>query len=366
MLTVNNILETIEAVAPLVYQEDYDNAGLITGNREQLVTGVMLSLDTTEEVVEEAIANNCNLIIAHHPIVFKGLKKINGSNYVEKTIIKAIKNDIAIYAAHTNLDNVLQNGVNQKLAEVIGLHNISILAPKSELLQKLSIFIPHENLEQLKNALFEIGAGNIANYSECSFSTQGIGTFKPTLNAQPIKGTQGISESVNEVKLEVILPGYLSQKAIQVAKKIHPYEEMAYDLVPLANANQAIGAGAIGELEHEMESQDFLKLLKEKLNLSVVKHTEFNNRIKKVAVCGGVGSFLIHKAKDAKADAYVTSDLKYHEYFDAENHILLCDVGHYESEIYTLDIFYELIKEKFPTFAVVFCKKKTNPIQYFK
>lgn len=365
MHTVQQIIEIIEAVAPLAYQENYDNAGLITGQRQQIAIGVMLSLDVTEEVIEEAIVNNCNLIIAHHPVIFKGLKKINGSNDIERTIIKAIKNDIAIYAAHTNLDNVLQHGVNQKLAQILGLSNISILQPKDEVLSKLTIYIPKESVEAVKLAIFNAGAGNIGNYSECSFTSYGQGSYKPNSNANPVKGIANKLEIIEEIKIEVIVPSYLCEKVIHAAKNAHPYEEMAYDLYDLKNKNSEIGSGAVGFLPNEMEMKDFLRHVKEKLNLKVIKHTQYAKTIKKVAVCGGVGSFLISRAKAVKADAYITADLKYHEYFETENSLLLCDVGHYESEIYTLDIFYNLIKEKFPTFAVVFCKKNTNPIQYF-
>ncbi len=365
MHTVQQIIETIEAIAPTAYQENYDNTGLITGQKQQIATGLMLSLDVTEEVIEEAIANNCNLIIAHHPLIFKGLKKINGNNTIERSIIKAIKNDIAVYAAHTNLDNVLQNGVNQKLAQVLGLQNISILQPKEEVLSKLAIYTPKINVEAIKMAIFNAGAGNIGNYSECSFSTTGQGTFKPNAAANPVQGKAEHLEIVEEIKIEVILPNYLTEKVIQAAKNAHPYEVMAYDLYALKNNNNEIGAGAVGFLPNQMDIESFLQHVKEKLNLKVIKHTNFSKPIKKVAVCGGVGSFLIAKAIAAGADAYITADLKYHEYFEAENKLLLCDVGHYESEIFTLDIFYNLIKEKFPTFAVVFCRKNTNPIQYF-
>jgi dinuclear metal center YbgI/SA1388 family protein len=364
-MKIKEIIREIELVAPLSYQEDYDNSGLIVGHPEDEVSGVLLSLDTTEDVVEEAIRLGKNLIIAHHPIIFKGLKKINGKNYVERVIIKAIRHNIAIYAAHTNLDNVLSNGVNRKFAEKLGLKDISILQPKKDRLVKVVIYTPLKDEERIKAALFAAGAGVIGDYSECSFSIQGQGTFKPGEGASPAIGEIGQREHVNEARVEVIAPEFKASRIVEEVRTIHPYEEMAYDIFPLKNENQELGSGAYGYLEKPMNAGEFLALLKKNMKLSLVRHTYFEGQIHKVAVCGGVGSFLIQAALNIKADAYVTADLKYHEFFDAENRLLLCDIGHYESEISTLEIFYAVIKEKFPTFAVVFCETSTNPIQYY-
>ncbi len=365
-MQVKDITTLIEKIAPLKYQEDYDNAGLIVGQHDMEVTGILLCLDTLEKIVDEAIEMDCNLIIAHHPIVFKGLKKLNGNNYVERTIIKAIRHNIAIYAVHTNLDNVLSKGVNAKIAEKLGLENLKIIQPKSDILSKLIIYAPLVKSESIKNMLFENGAGHIGEYSECSFETIGTGSFKPSENAKPSIGSHGVREVSEEVKIEVLLPEYLVNHAMTQVKKIHPYEEVAYDIVRIGNANQTVGAGIVGDLIEAMDPKKFLTYLKEKMNLQVIRFTPYSKNIKRVAVCGGSGSFLIKQIKAVQADAYVTADVKYHEFFDVENQFLLCDIGHYESEIYTLEIFYNEIKEKYPTFAVIFCKENTNPIQYFK
>lgn len=365
-MQVRDITSLIEKIAPLQYQENYDNAGLIVGSSEMDVTGILLCLDSTERVVDEAIEMDCNLIIAHHPIVFKGLKKLNGKNYVERTILKAIRHNIAIYAMHTNLDNMLHNGVNTKIAEKLELSRLKIIQPKIDTLCKLAVYTPIENAEGIKNVMFESGAGHIGNYSECSFEAQGNGSFKPSAAANPTIGTHGQRQNLSEIKIEVLLPMHLVNQVLSNVRAIHPYEEFAYDLIQINNTNQTIGAGIYGDLPKPMEGKQFLKYIKEKLNLQVVRHTAFEKPIKTVAICGGSGSFLIQNIKQIKADAYVTADIKYHEFFDVENQYMLCDIGHYESEIYTLEIFFKEIKEKYPTFAVIFCKENTNPIQYFK
>jgi dinuclear metal center YbgI/SA1388 family protein len=360
------ITDIIESIAPLSYQESYDNAGLLTGHKEMELTGVLLALDTTEEVVDDAIRNNCNLIVAHHPIIFKGLKSLTGKNYVERAIIKAIKHDIAIYAAHTNLDNVLSNGVNEKFAKKLGIRNLRILSPKTGLLCKVFVYVPDNQLSVVQNAMFEAGAGKIAEYAECSFTTEGTGTFKPSDKAQPFEGVKGERSTVAEKKLEVLVEMDKVNSVIQAAKAVHPYEEMAYEVIALQNAHQMIGSGVVGELEEVMPANEFLAHLKKEMNLELIKHTNWDKPIKKVAVCGGVGSFLIQAAAREGVDAYITADVKYHEFFDVENRYMLCDIGHYESEISTLEIFYEAINKKFLNFAVIFCSISTNPIQYYK
>lgn len=364
-MKIKEIVEAIEKVAPRSFQEEYDNAGLIVGDKEIEIKGILLSLDVTEELIDEAIEKGCNLIVSHHPIIFKGLKKINGNNYVERCIIKAIKNDIALYACHTNLDNVLKRGVNQKVAQKLGLNQIEILAPKSQILSKLIVYAPLNEVDRIKAVMFEHGAGNIGEYSECSFTSSGIGTFNPSENANPSVGNTKVTESVEECKIEVLVERYKAESILKEVKKVHSYEEIAYEIVTLENKNQEIGSGAIGFLPQKMNKIDFLNYVKEKFNLKVIKFSGSKNEISRVAVCGGSGSFLTSAAKAMRADAYITSDIKYHEFFDAENELLLMDIGHYESEIYTLEIFYEIIKEKMPNFAVIFCTTNTNSVQYY-
>jgi dinuclear metal center YbgI/SA1388 family protein len=361
---IKDVTSRLEQMAPKFYQEDYDNNGLITGNPSAPVTGVLVTLDCTEAVVDEAIQQNCNLIVAHHPILFKGIKKLTGQNYVERTLIKAIQNNVAIYAIHTNLDNV-HIGVNKKIAEQIGLINLKILAPRSNTLLKLVTFIPQDHVENVLNHLYAAGAGQIGNYKNCSFSVVGEGTFLPTGSANPFLGAKGKSERVTEVRVEVIVPMPVRDKVLSALKSNHPYEEVAYYLLALENDNQEVGAGMIGELVEPMESITFLQHIKTKMKASCVRHTSINQRlIKKVAICGGSGSFLMLKAIANGADAFVSADFKYHEFFDADGKILIADIGHYESEQFTKDLLYAFLTENFPTFAVAFSKVVTNPISY--
>ncbi|GMQ23401.1 Nif3-like dinuclear metal center hexameric protein [Algoriphagus sp. oki45] len=361
---IQDILAYLERVAPSAYQEDYDNATLICGDRNAEVKGVLCTLDCTEEVVLEAKAKGANLIVAHHPIVFRGLKSLTGKNYVERTVISAIKNDIAIFAIHTNLDHVAQ-GVNKRIADRLGLRETKILKPKKQTLSKLVFFVPPKDKEPVLEALFEAGAGQIGEYKDCSFQLEGMGTFTPSENANPHIGQRGIPQYEKEVRVEVILPAHLSGKVIQKMKKAHPYEEVAYYLSALENENQEVGAGMIGQLEEAMDEEAFLDYLKEKMNLQVVKHTTLRRKkVKKVALCGGAGIFLLGDAKRAQADAFVTSDVKYHEFFDAEGQIILCDIGHYESEIFTKDLLAELLSQNFPNIALYLSKVVTNPTSY--
>jgi dinuclear metal center YbgI/SA1388 family protein len=364
MTKIKDLTASLEQFAPLALQENYDNCGLLTGSSETEVKGVLITLDVTEEVVEEAIKKECNLIIAHHPIIFKGLKKLTGSNYVERTIIKALKNDIAIYAIHTNLDNVM-GGVNSKICQKLDLKNTRILSPKMHQLKKLVTFIPLENTEKILKAIYDAGAGQIGNYSECSFKVEGTGSFKPNEAADPAIGSANKVEFVKENRVEVIFPGYLEKKVLSALIKSHPYEEPAFDVNQLENNNKDIGSGMIGELGHAMEETAFLQYLKEKMGLKVIKHTKLTGKkISKVAVCGGSGSFLLKDALKAGAEVFVSSDFKYHEFFNAENDIIIADIGHYESEVYTKELIYELLIQKFSNIALVLSVSNTNPISY--
>ena len=357
-------MQHLETFAPVYFQESYDNAGLIVGEAATECTGIITSLDATEAVIDEAISKNCNLVVAHHPIIFRGLKKLNGKNYVERTILKAIKNDIAIYAIHTNLDNV-KKGVNKKIAEKIGLQNLDMLLPKENILKKLITFAPLDKAEDLRKALFLAGAGHLGKYSECSFNSEGTGTFKPEEGADPYVGEIGSRHEEKEIKIEVIFPAYLEQKIIRAMMKAHPYEEVAYDIISLGNYLSDVGSGMIGDLERPLDEKDFLLKIKTAFNLKVIRHTGLSGKkVKKVALCGGAGSFLIPVALSNEADVYLTSDVKYHEFFDAEG-MLLIDIGHYESEQFTIDLLYEILKEKFPNFAVRKTEVNTNPLNYF-
>lgn len=363
-MIINDIIQLFEAYAPLQLQESYDNSGLITGDKKASITGALITLDCTEAVVEEAITNNCNLIIAHHPIVFSGLKKITGKNYVERVIIKAIKNDIAIYAVHTNLDNV-SDGVNGKIAEKLGLQNIRVLQNKTGILKKLVTFIPLSHVEQVQQAVFKAGAGHIGNYSDCGFSHTGTGSFKGNELSSPFAGKPNELHLEEEIRFETIVPVYLQQEIISALLKAHPYEEVAYDIIPVENTFNGIGGGLIGELTNELSSSDFLKTLKEKMELEVIKFTPFNKPIKKIALCGGAGQFLLKQALQQGADVFISADFKYHEFFDAEQNLMIADIGHYESEKFTKELMFDLIMKKNPTFALLLSKINTNPVNYY-
>ncbi len=364
-MKVKELINYLEELAPKAYQESYDNAGLIVGNPNDEIKGVLITLDSTENVIEEAIQKNCNLVIAHHPIVFKGLKKITGKNYVERTIIKAIKNDVAIYAIHTNLDNVV-NGVNFKIAERLNLQNVKILAPKSDILMKLVVFVPIEFTNQLLDLLYLAGAGEIGNYSNCSFRVNGKGTFNPNIKANPFIGESNVVAEVEENRIEVIFPSHLQNPILNAMRAGHPYEEIAYYLSFLNNQNQEVGSGAVGELDKPMNEMEFLGYLKEKMNVKIIKYTNLLGKpISKVAVCGGAGGFLLNSAITQKADIFITSDYKYHEYFDADNRIIIADIGHFESEQFTKDLLKDYICKKFTNFAVHLSETITNPVNYF-
>lgn len=362
---IKDVIDYLESWAPKAYQESYDNSGLIVGDKNQAVSGVLVCLDSTEDVVQEAVDKNCNLVVAHHPIIFSGLKSLTGKNYIERTIIKAIKHDIAIYAIHTNLDNVI-DGVNRKIGEKLDLQNLQILRPKTDVLKKLITFVPKAHLETVRNALFSAGAGHIGNYDACSFSSEGEGTFRGGENTDPYVGEKGKIHAEVEFKLEVIAPNAVLSEVLNALLESHPYEEVAYDLIPLNNTYHNIGSGMIGELSKEVSEKDFLSHVKRTMKAGVVRHTEFLQKpIKKVAFCGGSGSFLLEAAKAKKADVFITADYKYHQFFDADNEILIADIGHFESEQFTIELIAHQLTKKFTKFAVHLTEVNTNPVNYF-
>jgi len=363
-MIISEITSFLETIAPPSLQESYDNAGLICGKASWNCTGALICLDSIESIVDEAIERGCNLIIAHHPIVFTGLKKINGKNYIERTIIKAIKNDIAIYAIHTNLDNVY-SGVNDRICDRLGIDNRRILIPKSNI-KKLTTFCPRDEVETLKNALFEAGAGSIGKYSECSFSSEGSGTYKPNEGAKPSEGKIGERSNAAETKIELIFPSHLEGSLIKNLKEAHSYEEVAYDIVSLDNSNQEVGTGMIGELSEPIPLMDFLARIKEQMKAEVIRYTAPTKKeVQRIAVCGGSGAAFLGAAIAQKADVFLSADFKYHQFFDADQNIVIADIGHFESEQFTSDLIHELLSQKFPTFALLLTKKITNPINYY-
>lgn len=358
------IIKTIEDWASPAIQESYDNSGLIIGRYTEEITGVLVSLDCTEEIVDEAISLGYNLIVSHHPIVFGGLKRFNSATYIERVVEKAIRNNICLYAVHTNLDNV-KTGVNARLARKLGLSNLQFLEPKTGRYLKLVTYVPKNELEKIQFALFNTGAGNIGNYSECSFYNEGIGSFKPIKTANPSVGELGVRHEGNEIRLEVIVPDFKKRSVENALFEAHSYEEVAYEWIKLQN-NTEYGSGMIGDLQKEIKLEEFLSLVKSNLKANGIRYTKkITDKVKRIAICGGSGSFLLNKAKAAKADVFLTADYKYHQFFDAENDIVICDVGHFESEQYTIELIAEFLNENFPTFAVRSTQKNTNPINYF-
>lgn len=364
-MKISDITNYLESLAPLSSQESYDNSGLLTGSKNDEVTNALIVLDCTEAVVDEAIQKKCNLIIAHHPIIFKGLKKLTGRNYVERTLIKAIQNNIAIYALHTNLDN-FKYGVNKKIGDLLGISNPKILQPAENTLTKLTVFVPTDHAEKVMHAMFEKGAGKIGNYSDCSFSSTGNGTFKAGESASPFVGEPGVRHSEPETKIEVLVSNHLIHQIVPAMIAAHPYEEVAYDLIPISNSNIHEGAGMIGDLATPLNETEFLQKVKSTFKCAVIRHTSLLGKpVQRVAWCGGSGSFLLSKAIRAKADIFITGDFKYHEFFDSENQIIIADIGHFESEQFTIDLIGELLQEKFPKFAPSIGETNTNPVKYF-
>ena len=361
---ISEVISYLEQIAPPAYQESYDNATLITGDSKAEITGIVCSLDCTESTVDEAIELGANMIVAHHPIVFKGLKSLTGRNYVERTIIKAIKNNIAIYAIHTNLDHVA-HGVNKRISDRLNLLNTKILRPKKQLLSKLVFFVPELQKDKVLQATYSAGAGKIGEYSDCSFQMKGTGTFTPSAKANPTIGDREKAQEEQEIRVEVLVSNHLLPRVLKNMREAHPYEEVAYYVQGLENENQEVGAGMVGSLPQEMEGEEFLDYLKAKMDLQVIKHTEIISRkINKIAVCGGAGIFLLEDAKKAGADVFVTADVKYHEFFDADGALILCDIGHYESEIFTKELLREFLSQNFPNIALYLTKVVTNPTSY--
>ncbi len=363
-MKIKNIIDCLEELAPLYLQESYDNSGLIVGSEESKISSVLISIDCTEEVLNEAISNKCNLIITHHPIVFSEIKKLSGNSYVERILIKAIKNDIAIYALHTNLDNIF-NGVNIAIANKIELNNIKILRPKKDVLRQLVVYCPYKSANSLKEALFDAGAGAIGDYTRCSFSSSGKGTFKAGKNTSPYVGKKEELHTEEEEKIEVVYPKYKEKDIVNAMYLNHPYEEIAFQIYLIDNVYEKVGSGMLGSLPNKQNSKIFLDSLKDIFSVKMIRCSSIiKEEIQKIAICGGSGSFLIEDAKKAGADMFITSDIKYHQFFDAGDKMILVDIGHYESEQFTKDLIFDLLSKKFTNFAILLSKVNTNPINY--
>lgn len=363
-MTVKEISHYLDASIPLALQESYDNAGLLAGDPEEEVSGILITLDVTEDVIREAMSKGFNMIIAHHPIIFNGLKRLTGKNLVERCVMLAIKNDIALYAAHTNLDH-LKGGVSYALAEKLGLQDIRTLRPMATGLRKLVTFCPMIHAEEVREALFNAGAGHIGNYDACSYNTEGYGTFRALQGANPFVGKMNSIHNEAEVRIETIFPEWKLPELLEALHKTHPYEEVAYDIYPIENKNPDAGPGVVGSIPEETNTLSFLNYVKETTSIPVLKHTTIHKEsVRKLALCGGAGSFLIQDAIRSGADIYITGDLKYHDYFLAEGKIILVDSGHFETEQFAPDILRDILLKKFPNFAVLISEVNTNPVNY--
>jgi len=362
MVRVADVVKVMETFAPISYQESYDNSGLIIGTNDTEVKGVLVCLDVTEDVLDEAIELGANMIISHHPIVFSGVKRFNGNGYVQRIVQKSIKNDLILYASHTNADSVL-GGVNSKLAEIINLQDCKVLSPIKNDFFKLVTFIPTDHFSKVSNAVFDAGAGSIGNYDKCGFATDGQGSFRAGEDAKPFVGSKSELHFENETRFETVFPKYLKGAVINSLLNSHPYEEVAYDLYELHNYNYKVGLGIVGDLKEPMTYSEFIEFVKDKLHISAIKCTKFlDKKINRVAVCGGSGAFLLNDAIGSGADIFISGDFKYHQFFDADNRIVIADVGHYESEKHVKSVFYELLTKKITNFAVYISRINTNPI----
>lgn len=362
-MKVAEIIAALEDWAPPQWQEEYDNSGLLIGDPGQDIEHAMVCLDLTEAVMREAAEKSCGLIIAHHPLIFSGIKRLTGGSAVERTIMSAVRHGIAVYALHTNLDNV-STGVNRRIGELLGVREAQILQPKQGLLQKLVVYVPHAACEKVRQAVFAAGAGAVGAYDECSFTSNGTGTFRAGAQAKPFVGERGERHSEPESRLEFLVEAHRSTPVLKAMRQAHPYEEVAYDLLPLANLHHQVGAGMLGDLPKALPTEEFLAHIKAKFG-GVLRYTKPpRSSVQRIAWCGGSGSFLLSEAKAAGADLFLSSDFKYHQFFEAEDRLCLVDIGHYENEQFTIPLIAEYLQEKFPTFAVLLTEQNTNPINY--
>ncbi len=364
-MQIKQIVRELEEFASLSLQESYDNSGLAVGDIDREVQSVLLCLDVTVEVMEEAEKIGAGLIISHHPVIFGKLEKLTGSTYAERIVIRAVRSNIALYSSHTNIDSVI-GGVNSRIADKIGLKDCEILSPARGILKKLAVFVPVDHAASVRQAIFDAGAGHIGEYDQCSFNIEGAGSFRGSEKSDPFAGKPGTLHFEKEIRVETIFPGFLESRIIERMKEAHPYEEVAYDIYPLDNKYHRAGMGMAGNLENPMDPTEFLMFLKEVFRSQSIRHSAIPDRkISRVALCGGSGSFLAGAARKSGADVYVSGDFKYHDFFQPDQRMMIADIGHFESEQFTLEIFHELLTKKIPNFAVHFSEVNTNPIHYF-
>ena len=366
-MTVGDLCGWLEQRAPLRFQEDYDNSGLLVGQRSWTVTGVLCCLDADEAVVHEAVARGCNVVLSHHPIVFKGLKRLTGATAVERTVALALKHNVALYAGHTNWDSI-QGGVSFSLAQRLGLVAPRIMMPRGGELLNLVVYVPAEHASPVAEAAFGAGAGRIGAYDECHFSGSGTGTFRPLDGAQPFVGQIGVREVADEHRLEFVLPKHRKSAVQQAVWAAHPYEEVAHSWISLDNSWSEVGYGAVGNLPEPIRLGDFLAVCAAQLGAESVRYStsSLDRIVQRIAVCGGSGAEFAGAAAAAGADAYVTGDLKYHGFQDPPGGLVLVDVGHGESERPFIDDWAELIRSEFVTFAVLISETDNRPVRTYQ
>ncbi|MEG1409914.1 MAG: Nif3-like dinuclear metal center hexameric protein [Terrisporobacter sp.] len=363
-MKLNDLIKKIENKYPLNLAYDWDNVGLLVGDFDAEVKKILVSLEANENVIEEAIKNNVDLIVTHHPFIFRKLNKINTRDLKGKLIHKLIKNDIALYSMHTNFD-IAFDGLNDYFMEIMGFENTKVLdITNSEVLHKIAVYVPLTHELVIREALGDVGAGHIGNYSHCTFNTPGVGTFRPEENANPFIGKIRETEEVKEVKIETIVPQSILQKTIDKMIKAHPYEEVAYDVYKLENKGNSVGLGRYTTLNQVMDLQSLCEKIKLKLNMDHIRVVgELNTKIKKVAVVTGAGSDMVSLAKSKNCNVIITGDVKYHEAQDAlDMGMCIIDCGHFDTE----DIFKDVIKRFLDTFESVEIVKSEVNLNPFK
>ena len=365
MTKISEVIACIEQMAPLAYQESWDNSGVQVGDVSQGVKAVLLCVDITEATLDEAIEKGANLIISHHPLIFKGIKKLTGRNYIERVIIKAIQHNIVLYSAHTNMDKCM-GGVNFRIAQKLGLKNMRVLAPEGNYLYKIVTYVPQSHIEQVRQAMWSAGAGTIGNYDCCSYSSEGNGTFRAQVGCNPFVGEIDKLHTEPELRLEMVVPKDKSGRVVAAIHTAHPYEEPVIDILPLANDYEQLGLGCIGELERPITETAMLNYIKDKLNVQYIRHTQTSDRlVERVALCGGSGAEFISQAIREKAGIYITADVKYHDFFNTENQIVIADIGHFESEQCIKEIFYEQLSKNFINFAILMADSDKSPTENY-
>ncbi len=359
--TIGDLSSALESVAPSLYAESYDNVGLLVGRSEWKCEKVLVALDITEAVVQEAIEKGVQAIVAHHPVIFGGIQRLTGEDTAQRAIELAIKHSIALLACHTNLD-AIEGGVSYRMAQAISLVNVRTLQPRSGLLWNLIVYVPAESAETLLEALWEAGAGKMGAYDECAFRSHGLGSFRPKEGAHPHNGVIGERAFADEIRLELLVPEGARKKVHQCMMEHHPYEEIAHSWLKHDGVHHSVGFGAIGQWD-ACDWPEAVRRIKTAFGVASFRHTmPIASDYRTVAVCGGAGADLLAQAKSQQAELFITSDITYHRYFGADDRLVFIDIGHWESEQHAMELLIDIVREKFPNFAVLKSETNTNPM----